>query len=122
MAGIGSFGTYVAPEKTNKYVDTFAEFARVAQDNPDASWTVEINAADETKERLLIAEAAHKVNKTARLRTRDDSARTVVGQKEKSGNPIYQGTVKLTFTLSEKHKPRRGKDAEVEAEPKAKGK
>lgn len=116
---LGTFGTFVAPEKSNKYEETFKEFARVAKDDPNASWTVEVNAADESKERLAIAQAANKVGHTARLRSRDDSKRTQVGTKEKSGNPVYQGSVTLTFTLSDKHKTRRGKDSAVEVDTKA---
>lgn len=106
---IGEFGTYVAPNKDNPYEATFVAFNEATKTNPDASWTVTIDAAKEIVERNLIAQAAHKVNKTARLRARDDSKRQVVGQKEKSGNPVYSGEVTLTFTLTDKHKARRGK-------------
>lgn len=113
---IGAFSTFVAPEKENPYIATFEEFAKVSEKNPETAWTVELPANKETSERMLIAAAAHNVNKTARLRKRDDSKRTVVGNKEKSGNPVYQGSVTLTFTLSEKHKPRRGSDVAAPAE------
>lgn len=106
---IGTFGTYTPAEKTNPYIPTMRAFKDATDKDENASWTVELEAARETVERVLISEAAHTVGKTARLRNRDDSKRTVVGNREKSGNPIYAGIVTLTFTLSEKHKPRRGK-------------
>ena len=109
---IGTFGEFVAPEKVNPYNETLKAFAQAAEQNPNASWTVELDAAKETTERIKIAEAANAIGKTARLRERDDSKRTVVGQREKSGNAVYGGTTSLTFTLAEKHAPRRGKDAE----------
>ena len=119
---IGTFGTFVAPEKVNKYDETFAAFAETVKTNPDASWTVEVDSAKETVERNLIAEAANKVGHTARLRKADYSRRTQVGTREKSGNPVYQGISVLTFTLADKHKARRGKDAEAEAKEPAKAK
>ena len=109
MSVIGNFGTFQVAEKVNPYNATFVEFAKAAEANPDVAWTVTLDAARETAERVLIAEAAHSVNRTARLRERDDSKRTVTGTREKSGNAIYAGKVTLTFTLSEKHKPRRNK-------------
>lgn len=108
---IGTFGEFVAPEKVNPYNATLEAFAKASDENPNASWTVELDAGKETTERILIAEAANRVGKTARLRERDDSQRTVVGQREKSGNAVYGGKTKLTFTLSPKHAQRRGKDA-----------
>lgn len=107
MSVIGNFGSFTPEEKVNPYTATFVEFAKAAEKNPDTAWTVTLDAARETAERVLIAEAAHSVNKTARLRTRDDSKRTVTGTREKSGNAIYAGKVTLTFTLSEKHAPRK---------------
>jgi len=109
---VGTFGEFVAPEKVNPYNDTLIAFAEASDKNPNASWTVELDAAKETTERILIAEAANAIGKTARLRERDDSARTVVGQREKSGNAVYGGKTKLTFTLAPKHAQRRGKDAD----------
>ena len=106
---IGTFGTFAPEEKTNPYAATFVEFAKAAEKNPDIAWTVELDAARETAERVLIAAAANAVDRTARLRSRDDSKREKVGEREKSGNAIYDGTVILTFTLSEKHKPRKVK-------------
>jgi len=106
---IGTFGTFEAAEKTNPYTETFIAFAEAAKKNPEASWTVTLDAAKETAERVLIAEAAHSVNHTARLRNRDDSKREKIGEREKTGNPIYKGKVTLTFTLADKHAPRRSK-------------
>lgn len=119
---IGTFGTFVEPEKSNKYDETMAAFAEAIKTNPDASWTVEVDSAKETVERNLIAKAANKVGHTARLRHADYSRRTQVGTREKSGNPVYQGVSVLTFTLTDKHKARRGKDAEEQAKAPAKGK
>ena len=106
---IGTFGTFEPAEKINPYAATFVEFAKAAEKNPNIAWTVELDAARETAERVLIAAAANAVDRTARLRDRDDSKRVQVGTREKSGNAIYDGTVILTFTLSEKHKPRKVK-------------
>lgn len=123
---IGSFGTFETPEKVNPYMETMAAFVEAAEKNPNAAWTVTLDASKETTERILIAQAANAHDKTARLRNRDDSKRTVVGEREKSGNPIYAGEVTLTFTLSPKHAQRRGKDendneiAEATAEAPAK--
>ena len=107
MSVIGNFGTFTPEEKVNPYLETFKAFVVAANENPDTAWSVTLDAAKETAERVLIAEAAHSVDRTARLRDRDDSKRTVTGTREKSGNAIYAGKVTLTFTLSEKHKPRR---------------
>jgi hypothetical protein len=106
---IGTFGTFEAEAKVNPYAATFVEFAKAVEKNPDIAWSVELDANRETAERVLIAEAAHSVDRTARLRTRDDSKREKVGERPKSGNPIYEGKVTLTFTLSPKHAPRKGK-------------
>jgi hypothetical protein len=111
MAPIGTFGTYVAPEKENPYKETFEAFAEAAAKDPKTSWTVTIDAAKEITERVSIAEAANALGKTASLKARDDSKRTVVGTREKSGNPVYQGEVTLTFVLVPKHKARRTTDA-----------
>lgn len=119
---IGTFGTFVAPEKVNKYDGIFAEFAEKIKTNPDASWTVEVDSAKETVERNLIAQAANKVGHTARLRNADYTRRTQVGSRERSGNPVYQGVSVLTFTLAAKHKARRGKDVEPEEKAVAKSK
>lgn len=109
MSAIGTFGTFTPAEKVNPYIETFKAFKDASDKNPATAWTVTLDAAKETAERVLIAEAAHSVERTARLRDRDDSKRTVTGTREKSGNAIYAGKVTLTFTLSEKHKPRKGK-------------
>ena len=106
---IGTFGTFEPAEKVNPYIATFVEFAKAAEENPDVAWSVELDANRETAERVLIAEAAHSVDRTARLQTRDDSKRVKVGERAKSGNPIYEGKVTLTFTLTNKHKPRKVK-------------
>lgn len=109
MSVIGNFGTFEPAEKVNPYAATFVEFAKAAEKNPDVAWTVELDASRETAERVLIADAAHAVDRTARLRSRDDSKRKKIGERKKSGNPIYEGKVTLTFTLSPKHAPRRSK-------------
>jgi hypothetical protein len=119
MAPIGTFGTYVAPEKENPYKETMDAFAKASEADPKTSWTVELDAARETSERVLIAQAANALGKTASLKSRDDSKRTVVGNREKSGNPVYSGKVSLTFVLVPKHAVRRGKDANGSAEDEA---
>ena len=114
---IGTFGTFVAPEKVNPYLETLKAFAEASDKNPETSWTVELDAAKEVTERNLIAEAANAVGKTARLRDRDDSQRQVVGQREKSGNAVYGGKTSLTFTLSPRHAKRRGGEATPDETP-----
>ena len=106
---IGTFGKFIEAEKVNPYIETMEAFKIAADKEPETSWTVEMDASRETAERVLIAAAANAVDRTARLRSRDDSKREKVGEREKSGNAIYDGTVILTFTLSEKHKPRKVK-------------
>jgi hypothetical protein len=109
---IGTFGEFVAPEKVNPYTETMAAFAKASDENANAAWTVELDAAKEITERNLIADAANAIGKTARLRDRDDTKRVKVGERPKSGNPVYEGKTSLTFTLSPQHKPRNVKDAD----------
>lgn len=115
---IGTFGTFEAPAKVNRFAETVKQFALAADENPDVSWTVELDAAKEIVDRNLIAEAANAIGKTARLRSRDDSKRTQVGTREKSGNAIYEGKVSLTFTLAPQHAQRRGKEETPAETPK----
>lgn len=116
---IGTFGTYEAPEKVNPYTETIEALAKATEDNPKAAWTLELDAAKETVERVRIAEAANKIGKTASLKKRDDSQRTVLGNREKSGNPVYGGKVILTFVLVPMHAQRRGKNSAENAEVEA---
>ena len=111
MATIGTFGTFTAEEKVNPYAETMTAFKAASDKDPNTAWTVTLDAAKETAQRVLIAEAANAVDRTASLKSRDDSKRKKIGERPKSGNPIYEGEVTLTFVLVPKHKPRRDSNA-----------
>lgn len=105
------FTTFTAPEKTNPYAADVEKLAAVGSEDAAIVITVDANAA--VKEQFKFQKAANAINKTARLRNTDDSGAKVVGKTE-SGKPVYEGVVKLTFTLTAKHKARRGKNGDAE--------
>ena len=106
------FGTFVAPEVENPYTDALAQLI-AGGDN--ASMTITVDATDEKRQRYYIAKAANAQGKTARMRLRDDS-KIKMGVNEDGMEYVKGGTVKLTFTLTQKHAPRRGKAEEAVAE------
>ena len=61
---------------------------------------------DAQREQIKFQKAANSIGKTARLRHKDESAVVVTGDGE---SETKTGEVKMTFTLTEKHKVRRGK-------------
>lgn len=99
------FGEYVEPEKINPYTENVRQLAEL--DNENASMTITVDANKAKNEQFKVQKAANELGKTARLRNTDDSNATQVGKSEK-GKPVYEGTVRLTFTLTSKHKARRG--------------
>lgn len=106
------FGTFEVAEKVNPYTDVVAKLVE-AGDN--ASVTLTVGHDEVIRERNLIAKAANTINKTARLREKDES-KVKYGKGEDGEQVAVGGTVRLTFTLSPRHKPRRGKAAESVAE------
>lgn len=125
MTGIiGTFAELVAPEKENKYAETILALDAATKENPATSWVVDVDASRESAEKLEISKAANAINRTASFKNADYSGRTQVGTREKSGKPIYSGTIRFTVVLVEKHKARKGAEAEAAkaAEAEANGK
>lgn len=112
-----SFGEYVAPDKVNPYTETVAQLITASESNPNASVTLAVDVNDAPKEQFKFQRAANEAGKTAKVRLVDDSA-VKEGKPDEDGNPTHKGIVKITFTLTTKHKARRGAkpDAEVSAE------
>ena len=103
------FTTFEAPEKVNPYIETVQALAEKNDENAAVVLTVDVNNAQ--REQFLFQRAANKIGKTARLRNKDEST-VKEGKPDEDGNKTKSGEVKLTFTLTEKHKTRRGKSAE----------
>lgn len=88
----------------------------------NAALTLVFDAKEEAKELRAFRQAAKDQGKTVRVRTRDDSGLTKIGQKE-NGKAIYQGEVTVVVSLADKYADGRGrpkgsgKDAETEAKP-----
>lgn len=101
MVGKIVFGTFEEPVKENPYTEVVAQMVK---DGENSSVTLILEKSEVTKERLKLSKAANDIDKTARLRHTDDSAL-------KDG----VGLVKLTFTLSPRHRKRRGKSVEEAA-------
>lgn len=99
------FGEYVEPEKVNPYTDSVSKLASL--ENENASMTITVDANNVQREQLKVQRAANEIGKTARLRNTDDSKAKVIGKTD-NGKPKYEGVVTLTFTLTHKHKARRG--------------
>jgi len=110
---IGTIGKFVAPEKENKYIDSVIAVDEATKADPEAAWIVEIDASRESAEKLEISKAANSINRTASFKNADYSGRTQIGTKEKSGKPVYQGVIRYTVVLVEKHKARKGPEAEA---------
>lgn len=99
------FGTFEPEEKVNPYLDTIDKLIEAGE---NASITITVEHDAEAKERLLISRAANAKDKTARLRVRDNS-KVKYGQDEKGEQVSTGGTVRLTYTLTKRHQPRRRK-------------
>lgn len=113
--GFKAAGTYEAPETVNPYIDDIAGFAEQNADNPNAQFEIDVPAKEQSRHEGFIRKAANLAGKTARLRKVDDSGVTVVGKTEK-GREIKEGTVILTYTLSEQHKAGQGRKPAEAAE------
>jgi oligoendopeptidase F len=104
------FGTFEVEEKVNPYLETIDKMIEAGE---NASITLTVDVVNEGKEKLLIAKAANAKDKTARLRVRDDS-KVKYGNDENGEQVPTGGSVKLTYTLTKRHQPRRRKAAEAE--------
>lgn len=97
------FGTWATPESVNPYIETVEAMiendAKVGAGITSA--TVTVKADDALKTRTQIAKAANAHNRTARLRVKGEPVLD-------KGKPT--GDVKIVFTLSPRHKARRGQD------------
>lgn len=106
------FGTFEAPEVENPYTETIDQLIAAGE---NASVTLTLDATEVSKERLKFAKAANAKDKTARLRLTDDS-KVKYGTNDDGEQVATGGTVRLTFTLTAKHKARRRKDADAPTE------
>lgn len=110
------FGTFEPEEKVNPYLETIDALIEKGE---NASITLTVDYDAESKERLAIAKAANAKDKTARLRLRDDS-KIKYGNDEDGAQVAVGGVVKLTYTLTARHKARRRKSGtEAPEAPKA---
>lgn len=100
------FTTFVPEEKVNPYTTTVAKLAEAGE---DAAVVITVDANKASAEQFKFQKAANAIGKTARVRHVDDSGAEVTGVKD-NGKKIYKGDVKITFTLTTKHKARRGND------------
>lgn len=98
------FGTFEPEVKENPYKDVVAQLAEAGE---NAAVTLTVPFDKVVRERNLIAKAANAIDKTARLRKTDESG--VKFGKGEDADKAIGGTVALTFTLSARHKARRGK-------------
>ena len=92
------FGVWESPETVNPYLDTVK--AMIENGNPDIAATVTVKESDALKTRTLFARAANAYGKTARIRVKDEPV------KDAKGKPT--GDVRNVFTLTARHKARRG--------------
>jgi len=97
------FGTFTPEVKENPYGEAIKSLAE--QNDPNAAITLRVDVNEASREQNLVQKAANAVGKTARLRHKDESKVTTKGEGD---DAVKSGTVALTFTLTEKHKARRG--------------
>lgn len=102
------FGTWEAPEAVNPYDETVAILAASADEN--ASVTISEDVNEIQKHVLQIQRAANAIGKTAKIRSRDNSGVKSNGVDD-AGKDILTGPVRVTLTLTAKHKARRGAQA-----------
>lgn len=100
MADI-TFGTWETPDTVNPYIATVdALQAHIDETgNENASVTVVVPKKDAIKTRLLFSKAANGIDKTARVRVNGDA---VIEDGTDTGN------VRFVFTLTKRHKARKG--------------
>lgn len=101
-------GKFVAPEKTNLWAEDVKELADVTAQDAEASATFSVSVKDEGKTIRDIRDAAKVLNKTVRIRVRNDDAVKKIGTKE-NGKAVYEGDVVLTISLTDLHKGGRGR-------------
>lgn len=106
------FGTFTPVEKANPYIETVTKLNEAGE---NASVTLTVDATKEKAEHLLFSKAANSIDKTARLRLRDGS-KIKYGPDEDGTQVATGGTVALTFTLTKRHKNRRGTKGDAQAE------
>lgn len=100
------FGTFEASEKANEYKEVVQQLADLNDESAKVVITVPVGEAQKTQ--FQVQRAANEINKTARLRLKDESNVRVVGQDDE-GNDVHEGNVSLTFTLTKKHNARNRK-------------
>lgn len=110
-----TFGEFEPEAVENPWTEHVAELAERSSQNPNASITIEVDVADAQSAQFKFQRAANDIGKTARLRHRNDENVTVTGT-DSDGDDVLAGNVALTFTLTGRHKGRRGprKDAVTE--------
>lgn len=86
------FTTFEPEAKENPYTQTVEDLAALG--DPNAAVKVTVKADDSQREQFKFQKAANAISKTARVRAKTENE---------------DGTVTLVFTLTEKHKTRRGK-------------
>jgi 3-methyladenine DNA glycosylase AlkC len=91
-----TFGTWAPAAAVNPYADAITKLAEL--NNDAAAITITVDADKAITERNKISKAANDIGKTARLRA-------TVETKGEKGKP---DTVSMTFTLTKRHKARRG--------------
>jgi hypothetical protein len=128
-----SIGKFVAPEKTNLWAEDVKELADATAQDAEASATFTVSVKEEGKTIRDIRDAAKGLNKTVRIRVRNDDAVRKIGTKE-NGKSVFEGDVVLTISLTDLHKGGRGRkpgngngkpaeaEAPAEVEAPAKGK
>lgn len=99
------FGTWKTAEESNEYARPV--FDLDAQNDPQATLEVTVDVSVANRDHLLVQKAANAIGKTARRRLLDESEVKETG-KDENGNPILKGDVTMIYTLSPRHKARRG--------------
>lgn len=102
-------------EKANPFTDLVAQHIAEAESNPSVAKVITVDVNDATKAQLFYQKAANAQNKTAKLRSRDESA-VKVSKPDAEGEVTKTGKVKLTFTITKRNRARRGAAAETSAE------
>lgn len=121
MSGAVEFGTFVVEDnKVNEWAESVAQLVAAAEKNPDASMTITVDANDEANASLKVQRAANDLDRTARKRHTDYDSVTYTPRVDSDGKPVLNkrkeqivdktGNVRITFTITAKHKVRRGND------------
>lgn len=99
------FGTYEPEQKSNEYLEAVTDLAE--KNDPNAALIVTVPVNDVQKTKFAVQRAANEVGKTARIR-HEDRNNVVVSGTDDEGNDVLSGDVRIVFTLTTKHKARRG--------------